>query len=498
MLDRRDFVLGSAGIAALGLSSCGGGGCGPDGCGGPIVGSASLAAPNVPDDSTLTIPATIELGFGSPGAIRAAAGNYDLGAGAKAGALLFNRQWPAPTLRIAPGASFDVTLDNGLTEPTNVHWHGLVAPSAMDGHPMDVVAVGAGKRHTFVINDRPGTYWYHPHPHRRTARQAYLGLAGLLLVDDGHDAARGLPTGPRDVSLLLTDKRVDNGVLDYSPGMMDMITGWLGNVVLVNGKAAPVARVEPAVLRLRLLNASNARILNPALSDGRMFWLIATDGGLLDAPRAVNNVLLAPGERVEVLLDLGRDAGTSVGFVSAAFAGMAGGTMGMGGGSVPSQGAAFDLLRFDVTALLTGGPGTVPSAFEPIVRYDANLAAQRTRVFELTGMNGMGSGWHRINGLLYDGARIDFSVPLGLLDRWQFVNRSSEPHPMHMHGTQFQVLSRTGGALPTDLGWKDTVLVRSQEMVQIALRFDAAGEYVVHCHNLEHEDDGMMLNFAVL
>lgn len=497
MLERRAFLLGSASVAALAVSGCGGGRCGAEGCDGSMMGFGSPAAANVPAGSALVLAETIDLMDGTSGAIRAAAGNYNLGGGSQAGAFLFNQQWPAPTLRIAPGATLDVTLNNGLAEPTNVHWHGLVAPSAMDGHPMDVVAAGAAKRHTFVVNARPASYWYHPHPHRRTARQAYLGLAGFLCVDDGHDAARGLPTGPRDMTLLMADKRIRDGVLDYSPGMMDAITGWLGNAVLVNGKVAPVATVEPAVLRLRLLNASNARILNPALSDGRMFWLIGTDGGLLDAPRAVSNVLLAPGERVELLLDLSRDAGKSVGLVSAAFAGAGWDMMG-GGSGAPAQGAGFELLRFDVTAPLSGGAGTIPTAFEPIVRHDPNLAAQRTRVFELTGMNGMSDGWHRINGLLYDGARIDFSVQRLQLERWQFVNRSDEPHPMHMHGTQFQVLSRSGAALPTDLGWKDTVLVRGQETVQIALRFDVAGQYVLHCHNLEHEDHGMMLNFNVL
>ena len=292
-------------------------------------------------------------------------------------------------------------------------------------------------------------------------------------------------------------------VLDYSPGVPDWATGWLGNAVLVNGQVNPVATVEPAVRRLRLLNGSTARILNPALSDGRMFWLIGTDGGLLDAPVAVPSVLLAPGERVEVLLDQTRDGGTSVGFVSAPFSGAASSMM-SGGSGAPAQRAGFDLLRFNVTAPPAGSAGVKPAAFAPIIRHDPNLAAQRSRVFESTcrhgmsGMNGMNGAWYRINGLPYDGARIDFNVPLAQLESWQFVNRSDEPHPMHLHGTHFQVLSRSGVALPTARGWKDTELVRSQETVQIALRFGVAGTYVLHCRNLGHEDNGMMLNFAVV
>jgi FtsP/CotA-like multicopper oxidase with cupredoxin domain len=116
-------------------------------------------------------------------------------------------------------------------------------------------------------------------------------------------------------------------------------------------------------------------------------------------------------------------------------------------------------------------------------------------------MSGMTSGLHRINGLTYNPARIDFVVRRGDLERWQFSNLGMEPHPMHVHGTQFQVISRNGNEasrLPTDLGWKDTVLVRPSEFVDVLLRFSVAGNYVLHCHNLEHEDDGMMLNFNVV
>ena len=263
----------------------------------------------------------------------------------------------------------------------------------MDGHPTELAAPATSRRYNFAVNERPGTYWYHAHPHGDTARQAYLGLAGMLIVDDGNDVLRGVPTGIRDIPLVLADKRVTNGALVYQPTMMDIMHGWLGNIMTVNGSMGPVTTtVEPAVLRLRLLNASNARILNPAFADGRSFWLIATDGGLLDAPVSVSSVLLAPGERAEILLDLRGNAGQTLRFVSAAFRI---GAEAMGGGMpvpAPPQGTAFDLLTLSVSNSSVSNPGSIPVQFAPIVRY-LPVAATVSRRFELTGLTlGPGTG----------------------------------------------------------------------------------------------------------
>ena len=501
--ERREFLHAAAAVGLLGLTGCGGGSSGN--CAADesmsadaMMGRGGTTPPSgIAGGSTLRLPATF-----TGNTLVAFGGAYNLGGGARTGALLYNGQWPSPLIRISQGSALDITLQNQLSEFTNVHWHGLAAAAGMDGHPTEVVASGAGKRYVFAVNERPGTYWYHPHPDGATARQAYFGLAGMLIVDDGNDALRGLPTGLRDIPLVLADKRVTSGALVYQPTMMDIVTGWLGNTMTVNGTAGPVtATVEPAVIRLRLLNASNARILNPAFSDGRSFWLIGTDGGLLDAPAKVSSVLLAPGERAEILLDLRGNAGQTLKFISAAFSAMGSGMMGGGMmGSAPPQGTAFDLLTISVSTAPGSNAGSIPVQFAPIVRYLPS-AATVGRVFELTSMNGMSGSLHRINNLTYDSGRIDFVVRRGDLERWQFVNRAMEPHPMHVHGTQFQVLSRDGTEakrLATDLGWKDTVLVRPNESVEVALQFSVAGNYVLHCHNLEHEDNGMMLNFNVV
>jgi FtsP/CotA-like multicopper oxidase with cupredoxin domain len=424
----------------------------------------------------------------------------DIGAGPLPGALQYNNTWPSPTLRMQRGAPVDITLVNDLSEATNVHWHGLSVPWEVDGHPTVVVAPGASKRHQFIVANRAGTYWYHPHPDGATARQAYLGLGGLLIVDDGNDSARGLPTGSSDVLLVLADKRLGGlSQLNYAPTATDLSEGLIGDTLLCNGKQGFHAPVEPVWTRLRLLNASNARILNPAFADGRTVWLIGTDGGLMDAPVALTSVMLSPGERVELLVDLAHDAGQQLRIVSQPFA------LGMMPGAGSAQTATLDLLFLDVAQAATGPSGALPTTFEPIVRYEA-VAAVTERRFQLTSGMGMGMGTTasapQINGLSYDPNRVDFQVPIASLERWVFINMSQMPHPMHIHATQFQVLTRGGaaaGRVPTDFGWKDTVLLGPLETVEIAVRFDSnPGRYVLHCHNLEHEDGGMMSSFDVI
>jgi FtsP/CotA-like multicopper oxidase with cupredoxin domain len=272
--------------------------------------------------------------------------------------------------------------------------------------------------------------------------------------------------------------------------MMDVMSGYLGDVLLVNGTPDAWLSVGRGLYRLRLLNGSNARIYKVALSDGRPFQLIGTDGGLLPAPVAVTSVMLAPGQRLEVVVDFSTyDVGASVVLKSLTFAG--GGGM-MGG---PRQGTAMDLLRFYVDNTATGN-ATVPAVLLPFTPLTP-ARARRTRRFTLA-MSGM---THTINGQRFNMERTDFTVPFGDVEIWEYRNPGTEPHPMHAHAAFCQVLSRSGTASlpPEDTGWKDTVLVNPGETVRVLTRFDAhPGVFVHHCHNLEHEDSGMMQNFEVL
>ena len=397
---------------------------------------------------------------------------------------------PGPTIRVQRGQEFTAQVQNSLGEPLVLHWHGVLAPEGMDGHPRDQVAAGQSYQVQFPIPQRASTCWYHAHTDQLTAEQAYAGVAGFFIIEDPAEAAFGLPSGNHDVPLVFTDKRVSaSRQLVYAPSMMDVMSGYLGDVMLVNGTPEAWLSVDRGLYRFRLLNGSNARIYKVALSDGRAFHLIGTDGGLLPAPVSVTSVMLAPGQRLEILVDFSSySVGATLLLKSLSFPG--------GGGMMGStQGLEMDLLRFYVDGAATGN-ATLPIALVPFTPFNSALA-QRTRVFTLA-MAGM---VHTINGHLFSMARVDFTVPFGDLEIWEYRNTSTEPHPMHAHAALCQVLSRSSSASlpPEDTGWKDTVLVNPGETVRMLTRFDThPGLFVHHCHNLEHEDSGMMQNFEVL
>ena len=435
------------------------------------------------------------------GTLAASLGSQTIWPGSATNVWTLGGTFPGPTIRVPRGAGFSARIENRLPEPTNVHWHGLASPPDMDGHPTDLIAPGQARDIAFTVVDRPGTYWYHPHPDGRTARQVYGGMAGFLIVEDGREASLGLPSGEYDVPLVIQDRRTSaDGSLTYAPGPMDLMAGVLGDAVLVNGRPDAVLSVAATLYRLRFLNGSNARVYRLAFADGRPFQVIGSDGGLLERPTPVTAVDLGPGERVEMLVDLGRDqVGTSLLFRSLAFAvsgGMMGGMMpGMGGRGQP-QGAALDVLRLRVER--PGPVARVPDVLAPFERLDP-ARAEGSQTFVLAmGMPPV-PGTFTINGRSFDGRRVDVRARRGRLELWEIRNASSEPHPFHVHGTAFQLVWRTSGPVEAhEQGWKDTVLTWPGETVTLAIRFEQyAGLYVLHCHNLEHEDAGMMLNLEV-
>jgi len=413
--------------------------------------------------------------------------------GGSATAWMYRGSLPGPTLRLRSGDTFRATLENGLGEETIIHWHGLDVPELADGHPRLAVGPGGTYAYEFTVRNRAGTYWYHPHPHGRTAIQTYRGLAGFLIVDDGEDEALGLPTGAAELPLLIQDKRLDSsGAPVYQPAGLDVMTGYLGNTPFVNGVAFPYRGVTRTLHRLRILNGSNARIYDLALSDGTPLVLIGTDGGLLDAAESLDSIFLSPAERVDVLVDFSGHAPDSRVLLQSRPFQIAGG-MGMGGGS--GQGQAMDLMEFVV---LDGPAGseTAPSSLASLPAPPSVAAANR-QTFQFTSMMGR----HLINGRSFEMERVDARIPLGTTEVWRFVNSSPMPHPVHMHAGHFRILSRSGGrsqVFPWERGFKDTVLLLPFESVEVAVPFEEhRGLYLLHCHNLEHEDAGMMLNFEI-
>lgn len=371
------------------------------------------------------------------------------------------------------------------------------------------------------MRNRAGTYWFHPHPHQLTGGQAYFGLAGLFIVSDDEEAALGLPAGEYDLPLVLQDRLFDSkNRLVYMTNMMDSMTGFVGDTILVNGKPNFSLNVKASAYRLRLLNGSNSRIYKLAWQDGTPLTVIGSDGGLLETAVTREYLMLAPGERAELWVDFRSLKNAKL--VSLAFeAGSAGGMMG-GGSSLPN-GAPLEIASFQVgEAGIDTAP--LPKTLSHIERYRLEDAVNKEnpRSFSLT-MQGM---IHTINGKVFEMDAVDSNevVRLGDLEVWEFINLGGRgggmsmgggmmhmvmPHPMHIHGVQFQVLERQindafraqyeqVSAGFVDEGWKDTVLVMPGERVKVLVRFeDFAGTYLYHCHNLEHEDAGMMRNYRV-
>lgn len=413
--------------------------------------------------------------------------------------------WLGPIIRIRSGAKFIATLANAMEEETTIHWHGLDVPAKMDGHPMDAVMPGHSRTYAFTVENRAGTYWFHPHPHMMTATQVYRGLAGLFIVDDDEEQSLELPRGEYDVPLVIQDRTFSaNNALVYQPSGM---AGKFGNDIVVNGRPNYVHRCATRVYRLRFLNGSNARIYKLSWSDGSPMTVLATDGGLLREPATIPYVMLAPGERVEVWADWrGKNVGESVTLRSQAFSGAGP----IGNPSLPN-GSAFDIMRFDVayadsdTLVL---PQTLSTIDPMLPSHSPNWNNPRT--FALT----MQAGQFLINGRTFEmtGVAPEEIVRSGEVDTWRFTNTGTMglmPHPMHLHGRPFQIQGRTITPAQeanwetvrygyVDLGWKDTVLLMPGESVTFLVKHGPhLGLFMYHCHNLEHEDMGMMRNFRI-
>lgn len=466
--------------------------------------------------------------------LRGEAGTLDASAG----------NFLGPIIRVRKGQRVRIDLINELPESTIIHWHGLHVPEDMDGHPRHAIGPGERYQYEFTVMNRAGSYWFHPHPHGRTGKQVYFGMAGLFLVRDDEEAALDLPEGTCDLPLVIQDRTFgDDNQLAYlsdsrggtnppesrSRGMMGggmmgggmgsmmaRMMGVLGDDILVNGAPQASLEVERRAYRLRLFNASNTRIYKLAWGDKVPITVIGTDGGLLSAPLQRDYLMLAPAERVDLWVDFGHWLpGTELALRSLPFEGgmtMAG--MMMGSGALP-DGAPFHVLRFRVGDGATGRP-TVPQRLGTLAPAEPRVAVNfdRPKGFDLM----MGMMVWGINGATFDMQAVSAveTVRLGTCEIWEFRNDSrvgmghmTMPHSMHVHGLQFRVIGRTVASWATrqhdtvssgfvDEGWKDTVLVMPGERVRILLRFaDYAGLFLYHCHMLEHEDSGMMRNYLV-
>ncbi len=448
------------------------------------------------------------------------------------------RSFSNPTLVFEQGERARITLASALDEPTIVHWHGLPNDTANDGAGSVLVQPGGRYAYDFVVRARSGLYWYHPHPHGLSAGQAYRGLFGLIAVEDGEDralrAALDVAWGVTEIPLILQDRRAGAA---YAPGPADHQHGFLGDAATVNGGSDPYLEVASRPYRFRILNASNSRTYRLGFADasGRPvpFTLLGTDGGLLGSPLRCTECFLATAARIDVLLDL---TGAPI------------------GEAIVLETRAFDPMHFDPPSASTPEPepghvhvhthspslpGSTPVVREPWadgaprrlltlrVRERAvwrgSLPARLSKAGSIDFANarerplrlGFAKGRWRINDRVFDMNEAPIVVARAAVETWLIRNyHTSMPHAMHLHGFQFRVLERETspeqvaalavdpqGRVATDTGWNDTVLVWPGESVRIAVDFrhPFKGEqiYMFHCHNLEHEDGGMMLRVKV-
>ena len=425
-----------------------------------------------------------------------------------------------PIIRVNRGEKIRINFINDVPDETIVHWHGLHVPAVMDGHPRFVIPQGKVYNYEFEVRNRAGTYWYHPHPHGRTGPQVYRGLAGLFIVSDDEEKAVGLPSGPYDIPLVIQDRLFDaSNQLVYSSGnMWDKMDGFLGDRILVNGQPDFNLPVATRAYRLRILNGSNSRIYKLAWQDGTPLTIVGTDGGLLEKPVDRKNVFLSPGERIDLWADFSSyPVGSETSLISLPFdVGMMGngrtahGKMGgrvLDNAQVLPNGAGLSILKINVNRK-EKAEFSVPQRLSHIERYNAKDAVnfENPRTFRLS----LEEMIWKINGRTFEMEVVadEEVVQLGSLEVWEFSNEGSGtgmrglsmPHPIHLHGKQFQVLDRSGvlhdGYL--DDGWKDTVLLMPEERIRIIVEFeDYSGLFLYHCHNLEHEDMGMMRNYLV-
>ncbi len=408
----------------------------------------------------------------------------------------YNGNFLGPTIRVRNGQRFQINVNNSLPEVTTLHWHGLHVPAQWDGGPRQPVPAGTTWSPDFIINQQAATLWYHPHAMGLTGEQVYHGLAGLFLIEDEVSDSLDIPKtyGVDDIPLVIQDRRFfGNGQFAYAQNMHDVMNGVIGNYLLVNGVMQPTLTVPTGQVRLRLLNGSNSSIYRIAFDDQRIFQVIASDGGFLERPVAMNSIVLSAGERAEIIADFSKESSYAV--ISLLVDQMGG--------------SKFEAMRIAVNG--KAEVTTIPKTLRiPDIIPEAEATKVRGFIMETMsrgrGRMGMGMMGRRltINGKKMDINRIDEQVDLGSTEIWEITNRSAMmmnmPHSMHLHDVQFQVLSRNGRIPPLhERGRKDTVLIMPGETVRIISRFhDYTGVYMYHCHLLEHEDDGMMGQFEVI
>ncbi|CAN5457485.1 multicopper oxidase CueO [soil metagenome] len=404
-------------------------------------------------------------------------------------AMTYGGSLPGPTLMVDPGDVLSINLDNRLSSPTNLHTHGLhVSPEGSSDNVLRRIDSGTSGQYRYAIppDHPPGVFWYHPHHHGMAADQVFGGLYGAIIVQD---------SAPIEVAqeriLIVSDMTFDAAGQISSPSPMDKMNGREGSTLLLNGQVGATLAAHPGDReRWRIVNACTSRYLDLRL-DSQGLQLLGNDSGRLAEARSVQQLLLAPGNRADVLVTM-KQGTSSLRTVS------------VDRGSSGGMGGSSDSSSSDIARLTVAGAATTPApavAIQAVPRDLRTVNADRARTLTLAmpmgGMGGSGIGGFTIDGRSFDPSRIDQRVPAGAVEEWTIVNRSPMDHPFHLHVWPMQVL-RVGSETIGPAEWQDVVNIPAHSSSQVRIAFDDfTGTSVFHCHILDHEDQGMMGLIAV-
>lgn len=412
-----------------------------------------------------------------------------------------------PTMFFNKGDTVHMHVYNNLNDSTTLHWHGFHLPPVMDGGPHQIVPPGTIWEPFWQIKNRAATYWYHPHLHMTTEKQLNKTLGGLIIVRDNFEAALALPRkyGIDDIPLILTDRRFDT--------QNQLVLSHYGDTMFTNFTLNAQFTVPAQVVRFRILAASAERTYNLKFSDGRVFYVITSDAGLLNTPVAVTSYKIHSAERIEILVNFSGQNSKSVDLKAYNDALDSGEP-----GSEPDNSQTNPQLRnalgnriFNICRLNVGSPTanpitSIPSTLTPVNPINpATATVTRSLTFSAAGnncpLNAFGCGW--INNKFYDYNRIDYRVKQGTTEIWELKNNSSTGHPFHIHDVSFNLFSGSSfSPLPATMtGWKDVVYVPAWKTMKFVAKFedncDSIHPFMYHCHILYHEDAGMMGQFTI-
>lgn len=409
----------------------------------------------------------------------------------------YNGIFPGPTIRATKGQPIVMRhinrlpayLNDGMSNmplmDPSIHLHGAHTSPLDDGHPRESIAPGAFRDYHYPNRQRAMPLLYHDHSHGQTGLHVYYGLAGSYLIDDPEEQSLGLPSGDYDIPLLLQDRIFNaDGSFRYIFDSNTRETGLLGDTILVNGVVQPYFKVARRKYRFRVINGSNARLYQMQLSSGAPLIQIGTDGGLMPKPLPQSVIELAPFERADIVIDFGAyPLGSQIILKNCD----------------TCTGRLASIMRFDVETPATD-TSVVPDCL--CSWEDLPIASDTvSRQFILNRQVTPGGTVWTINGQTFDPNAAPLAqVKYGAIEKWKFVNPTTHRHPVHIHLIQFQVIDINGVAQdPSKHGWKDVLVAPPGGNITVAARFTGfKGRFLFHCHNLEHEDLGMMADFEVI